>query len=321
LIKSAPTPPSTFPPQHMGIPNSGSTGFYYSHGAPIVNYNPHAPTVGVRVANGCPERSVASAMLALVFALPPATISSHVLPFFPHTLIGQGPFANQRCKIVFDKTSVIVFHLDSHPILKGWWDLDGHWLWQFPLTASLPPPGHTPPLAPVSAGPSATMLAFQPHLSQGIQAISAAGEDISAVFLYEVTHAMAIIAQAPSTPYNPQTLDLPSISALVSFYHACLGFWVKQTWLDAIKAENCNTFNGLTYSNLARYCPGANKTIVGHLAQQHQNNRSTKPKLPTPLSSPALPITAPSYMDVPSNQVLSQCTPSAGCTWMTLAAF
>jgi hypothetical protein len=57
-----------------------------------------------------------------------------------------------------------------------------------------------------------------------------------------------------STPYNPQTqtLDLPSISTLVSFYHACLGFPVKQTWLDAIKAGNCDTFDGHTYSNVAR---------------------------------------------------------------------
>ncbi len=78
------------------------------------------------------------------------------------------------------------------------------------------------------------MLSFQPLPSQGIQAISAAGEDISFVFLYEVTHAMAMTAQASSTAYNPQTLDLPSISTLVIFCHACFGFPVKQTWLDAI---------------------------------------------------------------------------------------
>jgi hypothetical protein len=95
---------------------------------------------------------------------------------------------------------------------------------------------------------------------------------------------MAMAAHASSTPYNPQTLDLSSIGALVSFYHACLGFLVKQTWLDTIKAGNCDTFNGLTYSNVARYCPNYNKTILGHLAQQRQNVRSTKPKCPTTLS-------------------------------------
>jgi hypothetical protein len=74
-------------------------------------------------------------------------------------------------------------------------------------------------------------------------------------------------------------------------------------WLDVIKAENCDTFDGLTYSNVARYCPNADETILGHLAQQRQNVRLTKPKLPTPSSPPALPTTAPSSADVPSNQV------------------
>ncbi len=74
--------------------------------------------------------------------------------------------------------------------------------------------------------------------------------------------------------------------------------------MDAIKAGDCNTFDGLTYSNMPRYCPDANETILGHLAQKCQNVCSTKPKLPTPLSPPALPTTAPSLMDVPSNHVI-----------------
>jgi hypothetical protein len=97
------------------------------------------------------------------------------------------------------------------------------------------------------------------------------------MFLHEATQSMAMTAQTSSTPYNLQTLDLPSTSALVSFYHACLGFLVKQMWLDAIKAGNCGTFNGITYSNSARYCPDANKTILGHLSRQCQNVGSTKP--------------------------------------------
>ncbi len=90
----------------------------------------------------------------------------------------------------------------------------------------------------------------------------------------------------------------------MSFYHACLGFPFKQTWLDTIKAGNCDTFDSLTYSNVARYYPDANKTILRHLAQQRQNVRLTKPKLLTPLSPPALPTTAPSPVDVLSNQVI-----------------
>jgi hypothetical protein len=109
----------------MGIANSGSSGFYFSCGTPIANYNPRAPTVRITVANGCPEHSIASATLASVSALPPAMMSRHVMPSFPHTLIGLGPFTDQGCKIVFDKTLVTVFHPGGHPILKGWRDLDG----------------------------------------------------------------------------------------------------------------------------------------------------------------------------------------------------
>jgi hypothetical protein len=69
------------------------------------------------------------------------------------------------------------------------------------------------------------------HPSQGFQATSAAKEDIQVKFLQEATQSMAMAAHASSTPYNLQTLDLPSISTLVSFYHACLGFPDKQTWL------------------------------------------------------------------------------------------
>jgi hypothetical protein len=46
------------------------------------------------------------------------------MPSFPHTLIGLGPFADQGCKIAFDKTLVTVYHPDGHPIPSGWQDVD-----------------------------------------------------------------------------------------------------------------------------------------------------------------------------------------------------
>jgi hypothetical protein len=119
---------------------------------------------------------------------------------------------------------------------------------------------------------------------------------------------MAMAARASSTAFDPRSMDLPSIGALVGFYHACLGFPVKQTWLEAVKAGNCNLFDGLTYSNVSRYCPDADKTILGHMAQQHQNVRSTKPKSDP---SPALvPLShPPATVDSPSNQVFIKVHP------------
>jgi hypothetical protein len=133
--ESVPTPPPNILPSHTGIADSGATDFYFAPDAPVTNYNPQAPTVGVRVANGLPERSVASATLASVPSLPQASMTGHVMPAFPHTLIGLGPFADLGCKIVFTKTSVTVYHPDGHPILSGWRDEAGPRLWHFPLTA------------------------------------------------------------------------------------------------------------------------------------------------------------------------------------------
>ena len=103
--ESVPTPPPNILPSHTGIADSGATDFYFAPDAPVINYNFQAPTVGVRVANGRPECSVASATLASVPSLPQAAKSGHVMPPFPHTLIGLGPFADLGCNIVFTKTT------------------------------------------------------------------------------------------------------------------------------------------------------------------------------------------------------------------------
>ncbi len=50
---------------------------------------------------------------------------------------------------------------------------------------------------------------------------------------------------------------------------------------------------GLSYSNVAHYCPDSDETILGHLAQMQQNFRSTKPQLPP---RPSLPLTIESLM-------------------------
>ena len=121
--------PTQLPPSHTGIANSGASGFYFAPGAPVANLDHKAPTVGVQVANGRPERSVASATLASAPSLPPAAMQGHVMPSFPHTLIGLGPFADLGCQIVFTKTAVSVIHPDGHSILEGWREQDGPRLW------------------------------------------------------------------------------------------------------------------------------------------------------------------------------------------------
>ncbi len=289
----------------------------------MANLNAKVPSVRVRVANGLPERSVASATLASVPSLPPAAIQGHVMPSFPHTLIGLGPFADLGCQIVFTKTAVSVIHPDGHSILEGWQEPDGPRLWRFPLKANKPslpvtvtkkyeelgprgsaakdanqiiqnpnifpkcssfpqvnaspscttPINHggdakqiiqnpnifpkrssfpqvdpkqniqnqnilpkPPPSSPIqcpAALPLSRPLTADPvtliHPSQGCLAIDNTGQACLVTYMYGVAQAMALAAQSSKTPFDPRGPNLPSMGALVGFYHACLGFPVKQT--------------------------------------------------------------------------------------------
>jgi hypothetical protein len=231
------------------------------------------------------------------------------MPSFTHTLIGLGPFADLGCKIVFTKTAATVFHPDGHPILAGWRDTEGPRLWHFPLQPNqqaaliepLPPAQRLPCLPPASPAQGQHQ---HPNILQAINHLSAA---CSVTYLHGPVQALALAARVSRIPFDPRSLDLPSIRALLSFYRACLGFPVKQTWLDAIRAGNCDTFNGLTYSNAARYCPNADETIMGHLAQQRQNVRSTKPK--PPATAPLLPAIPPPETIVASNLLVVNVVP------------
>jgi hypothetical protein len=55
--------------------------------------------------------------------------------------------------------------------------------------------------------------------------------------------------------------DLPSVEALVKYFHAAAGFPVKDTWLKAIKNNNHASSPGLTYENARKYCPSADENL------------------------------------------------------------
>jgi hypothetical protein len=242
-------------------------------------------------------------------------------PLSPIPSLVWALFANQGCKIVCDKTSVTVYHPNGHPILSRWRDLDGPQLWQFPLTMPPSLPVHLPPSAPLAGGLSAAIAADLPHPSQGFQATSAAEENIQVTFLQESTQFMAMAAHPSSTTYNLQTLDLPSIHTIVSFYHTCLGFPVKQMWLDTIKAGNCDTVAGLTYSNVARYSPNSDKQSWDILPNSTKLFNQPSPNVPPPCHlrhCPQLPLLLRICHPIKSSL---KCIPSADSTQTTQATF
>jgi hypothetical protein len=143
----------------------------------------------------------------------------------------------------------------------------------------------------------------QLHPSQGLEAIDNANQACFVSYRYGRDQYLAFATHATKTTFDPRSLDLPSVGALVGFHHACLGFPVKQTWLDATKAGNLDTFDGLTYSNIALYCPDSDETILGHLAQQRQNVCSTRPRLPWAPTGLPLPAIKPPAPELASNEI------------------
>ena len=74
---------------------------------------------------------------------------------------------------------------------------------------------------------------------------------------------------------------LPSVAALIHYFHAAAGYPFRSTCLKAINTGKYSTWPGLTLANTTKYCPSTTATIMGHIFQKRQGVRSTRPKLPT----------------------------------------
>ncbi len=218
---------------------------------------------------------------------------------FPHSLIGLALFVVAGCRVLFTNTGVIAFDQDGKVILKGWRKTTGPKLWHWPLLPQVPllpnlPQGqlqlgpcaygaqldaiqavcsiissmHPHPVMPQSPPPPPSACAVIQEHPSTTRVTNDTGNQYNVVFQH-INTAFTVTASSKGgcLPFDLQRIDLPSIPALVAFYHAYLGFPVKDSWLEAIKAGNCDTFDGLTYLNVARYCPDSDETILGHLAQ------------------------------------------------------
>jgi len=105
---------------------------------------------------------------------------------------------------------------------------------RFPLKA--PPACIIPPVAPSPPPLPPVASSLSTHPSRGLDAFDDANQACSVMYLHGCEQYLALATQLAKPTFDPRSLDLPSIGALVGFYHACLGFPVKQTWLDAAKA-------------------------------------------------------------------------------------
>ena len=138
------------------------------------------------------------------------------------------------------KNLVIIYDSDNQPFLKGWRETSGASLWRISLRPDLIP----------------DLAKFLPS-----------NEDTKADSQEEQATLEAFSAY-----------DLPSVEALIIFFHAAAGYPVRDTWLKAIKAGNYDSSPGLTYINATNYFPSADETIKCHMVQTCQGIQSTKPK-------------------------------------------
>jgi hypothetical protein len=121
------------PNNDSGIADSGLTGFYFGPNAFVSNNDATAPTIEVQVATVTPVGSIASAKLASVPNLPASIQVGHVMPSFPHNLIGLAPFVEAGCQVIFTLMLVIAFDADDKAILIGWRETTQPQLWRWPL--------------------------------------------------------------------------------------------------------------------------------------------------------------------------------------------
>ena len=70
--------------------------------------------------------------------------------------------------------------------------------------------------------------------------------------------------------------NLPLVEALVGYFHATVGYPVRDMWFEATKAGNYSTLPGLTLVNTITYFPSTDDTIKGHMVQTQRNVRFTR---------------------------------------------
>eukprot|EP00957_Ditylum_brightwellii_P123624 9425257-Ditylum_brightwellii.AAC.1 len=71
--------------------------------------------------------------------------------------------------------------------------------------------------------------------------------------------------------------ELTTNQDLVKYLHVCRFSPTKHAWKEAVNAGFFTMWSGLTAELIEKHLPKSPATVIGHLKQQQQNVRSTKP--------------------------------------------
>ena len=211
--------------------------------------------------------------------------TGHIMPGFTNNLISLGKLCDADCTTQLDKHRLIVNDKDGNRVLCGTREPHGAHLWRVDITPQTPP---TPPTELISTAPNTTGTAATPPVWPALTVVP---------------------SHANTTNTHVRAYDLPNVPALVAYLHATAGFPVKSTWLEAVKHGAYTSWPGLTYKLAARYCPDADETIKGHMAQPRQHIRSRKQPTLTNRHTPATAAAAAIEIhSVPINRIFTDDT-------------
>ena len=90
-------------------------------------------------------------------------------------------------------------------------------------------------------------------------------------------HPPALSSSETAAPshHSLSAYEQQSVPQLMRYLHACAGFPVTKTWLQAINKGYYITWPGLTPSRVRRYLPKSEETALGHLRLVRQHTRGT----------------------------------------------
>jgi|APFre7841882793_1041355.scaffolds.fasta_scaffold02758_3 hypothetical protein len=164
--------------------------------------------------------------------------TGHIIPGFTNNLLRLGKLCDADCTAHLNKHNLVVQDHLGKTILHGKQEPTGACLWRVNIASPLPNPAPAPtplPVLPPTQAPTPAQT------------------------------------KANRLKAHTRAYDLPSVPALIAYLHGTAGYPVKSSWLAAIKRGAYTSWPGLTYMLAARYCPEADETLRGHMAQPWQH--------------------------------------------------
>jgi hypothetical protein len=281
----------------MAIADTGASDHYFMESAPLVQIDGNAPITKIRTATGELKASLASALLAIRGLPTQQARTVHIIPGFTNNLLSLGKLCDADCTAYIDKNHLNVYNSHGQKILHGDREQTGARLWRVNIA---PAPANAPAVIEPDGDSPTSVNAPSPANAPAV--IEPNGDSPTSVNRPPTALPQQEGPQpTPVTrPNHVQTYDLPGTSALIAYLHAVAGFPPKATWLAAIKRGAYCTWPGLTYTQVARYCPDADETTMGHMAQPRQHIRSTQQR---PQSAPAHEASMPTVPTTPSLEI------------------